>query len=151
MNPETLLSTLVLGSLLNQALIEVVNHGEVLQGLRWAVHGWAESLRFPPLRWVTMPLQALHCPFCFSHWTGLATAMTLAAVVGCWWWGFLLWLPITRLSNLVNDVVGDCSRSPGSGNKLQLEDARPQDLEARLLELLGDGYRVVKDEDEEIG
>lgn len=146
-----LLTLLALGSLLNQALVEVVHHGEILQGLRWTVHGWAESLRFPPWRWAVTPLRSLHCPFCLSHWTGLAAAMALATAGGSWWWGFLLWLPIVRGSNLLNDVVGDRCRSPGSGDDPKLSQARPQDLEAKLLESLGPGHRVVSDEEETTG
>ena len=142
-----LLTTLLIGSLLNQALVELVNHGEILQGLRSAVYGWAESLLFPPLRWAVMPLRALHCPFCVSHWTGLATSMGLAPAIGLpWWWGLLLWLPTVRLSNIVHDLIGDRSRTPGSGMSPRLKDARPEDLEAELMERLGGTYRLVNDE-----
>lgn len=145
MNPEMILTTLLVSSLLNQALVEVVNHGEVLQGLRSAVYGWAESLRFPPLRLAATPLRALHCPYCFSHWTGLSAAVVTATAAGCWWWGLVLWLPATRLSNAFNDLLAGVCRTPGSGS-MRLSDARPQDLEARLMELLPD-HILVKDEE----
>jgi len=144
----TLLIALIIGSLANQAMIEVVNHGEILQGLRSAIHGWAESLRFPLLRLITTPLRAIHCPFCFSHWTGLFAACIAIPLNLEWWWLFILWLPIVRLSNIYTDIIGDSSRSPGSGINPRLQDARPEDLEVRLMESLGPGWSIVENNEE---
>lgn len=141
-----LMMMLLIGSLMNQALIELINHGEILQGLRWSVHGWAESLRFPLFRLLVTPLRALHCPFCISHWTSIPVSLAVVLASGLdWWWVPVLWLPITRLSNIWTDLIGDRSRSPGSGINPRLQDAGPEELEERLSELLDGKYEVVSD------
>jgi len=142
---------LLISAVLTWALVEVVNHGEILLDVRLVTYRWAESWKSRIVRFLLIPLRSLGCPYCFSHWAALGASFAVVFAAGeRWWWAPILWLPATRLANLANDLTHGVCRTPGrQGLSRQMKDASPQELEMRLIELLGDSYNPTKVENEE--
>lgn len=95
----------------NWAVIEAIHHGEIFASLR----AWLEAKQgFLP--------ELLTCPFCLSYWTPLPLLLL------CLWHDLTIYqLPtliplsfaVTRMSNLLNDVLHKWCRTPRVEKDLQ--------------------------------
>lgn len=97
----------------NCAVMEAWHHGEIFAGLRARVEAKSGFLA-----------ELLSCPFCFSHWTPLPLltlllwhdfdVCRLAALIP-------LSFAVTRMSNILNDVLHSRCRTPRVDAGLQDE------------------------------
>lgn len=113
MSLSELLIAAVIVTLANCSVIEAARHGEIFARFR----AWLEVKEgfFPSL---------LLCPFCLSYWTP-AVLLLLLLWRDLHGYQFLALIPlsfaVTRMSNLLNDVLHDKCRTPRVEKELQNE------------------------------
>lgn len=113
-------------------LTEVLRHGSIFEPLR----AYADLAP----RWM-LPIRALACPFCTSHWAALAALLALCS-------GFighllLIWLTTVRIANVLNDVLKPWCRTPGqTPPALTLHNATLEDLEREYIKRTGQSLPI---------
>ncbi len=134
----TYIVALIVGIAVTNQIVEVVRHSD--SQVFTLLRGWAErveSSNLPYVKVVFMPLIALLCPWCTSVWAGLlvavhivgfiypdSTAYTFTALT------IFTGLALSRLSNLMNDMLHKVWRTPNRGNKTLLEMLSNEEIES---------------------
>ena len=95
------------------------------------------------VRMVTLPIRASTCSFCMSHW--VAMGLTPVALISVYCvslhliaFGLLTWLFTIACCSLLRELVSHFRKN--------LIDYPTEELEAALLERLGPGYEVRKED-----
>lgn len=108
-------------------LTEVFRHGSIFDKVRAKLESINDFCN-----------ELVNCGFCFSHWASALVVFCL--YVGHKWlestWVvnpfilIIVWLTVTRLANLINDITKSISRTPSSFSieDIQLEDKDNQAL-----------------------
>lgn len=118
---------------------ETISEGEIFEPLR-RLGGHFDNHPSLWVRVVTLPLRASSCSFCISHWVALfLTPFALVAVYGegtayLVALSLFLWLSGVSCSSLLRLLPGNKTDT--------LKSAATEDIEAELLERLGDGYEI---------
>jgi hypothetical protein len=112
-NLSEFLIAAVIATFANCAVIEAVHHGEIFARVR----AWFEARE-------GFLSELVGCPFCFSYWTSLPLLLL------CLWHVLTLYqlpaliplaLAVTRMSNLLNDVLHAWCRTPRVAEEIQNE------------------------------
>lgn len=87
------------------------------------------------ISFLTIPIRAINCPFCLSHWVGAAVVFTME-YLDCWSipLAALMLFPTIRLANLCNDLLWKWTRTPGRSDKVYLHEASDEAIETAYLD-----------------
>jgi hypothetical protein len=133
----------VLLPLAANSLTETVTHGSTwARGVgEWAKKASGDSSGTWYRRGAVMPLGALGCPFCFSHWA--AAAVVALLFCGDFGLAVLLWLNTTRAAQLINDAVYGFTRTHTPKEPSQVAQELPDDIfEAECIRRTGRSFGV---------
>ena len=95
------------------------------------------------VRMATLPIRASTCSFCMSHWVAMALTPVALIAVYCVSlhliaFGLLTWLSTIACCSLLRATISHFNKD--------LIDYSTEELEAALLERLGPGYEVRKED-----
>jgi len=102
---------LLIGFLAGGQITETIHHGSIFAGFRRSARGWRKSPH-----WILSKAgELIECPFCLSHWAcALAVFWLWLTPAGSLWQAPMFVFAAVRLSQILNDVTHEVTRSPPS-------------------------------------